>query len=841
MQENSPELLAPAGSWEALVAAVQNGADAVYMGGTKFSARRLAENFDNHALRRAIEYAHLYGVRIYIAVNILIKERELEELKAYLKELEEYKVDGVIIQDLGAARLIAQNYSGLSLHASTQMTVHQLEGMQVLEEMGFDRVVPARELTLEELKSMSLNSSLELETFIHGALCVSYSGQCLMSSMLGGRSGNRGMCAQPCRLAYTLDKHNKQSGQTAYHISMKDISTLDFLDKILASGVTSFKIEGRMKRAEYVAIVTREYRKALDSILETGRYKPDRKAKQELEQIFNRGGFTRGYYFGTDHSDLYSREKPNHWGVYIGKVEKLDKDIIWIALEEDLESGDGIEFWSKKPGNKGQIAGGLLINGIQTGKGKKGQLVGISSTIRPEIGCLVYRTSKASQLKEAEESYKNRYNRKILISAHASIRLGETPVLVFRDEKGIESSAVVEFQVQSAMNRALNENTIREQLSRLGDTPFELASLDLELDANVFVPVSVLNQLRRDAVNSLIENRILYYDNKAVAKVKSKRRQVSLMKAVSQRRNEEDIIVKDNQYFSDRKSQALTLLNGYVDRLDYHPEVLEGLDILSYTPVSYYLQIEKLENQVKSIQKSGIEVRLVLPTITRRSDMDLIGNLPNEFWSLFDDYQVGNLGQLKLLQEKGIGKCFGSHTLNVTNSLTIAQLSDLGLKGVTLSPELTIGEIRDIINRTSLPWEILMFGRITLMTLEYCPQGDGKNRCNNCKFIGMHTLTDRKGYTFPLRKKRISHCYSELLNSQPILLADNLEPFHSLSAPYWGLILEGLSNEECKNIIKCYRYGLNHPDRDLPQNLADYIQTVKNNGFTRGHFFRGVE
>ena len=353
-------------------------------------------------------------------------------------------------------------------------------------------------------------------------------------------------------------------------------------------------------------------------------------------------------------------------------------------------------------------------------------------------------------------------------------------------------------------------------MGRLGDTPFELKSLELELDSNVFVPVSVLNQLRRDAIKGLIENRIAYYDNRAVSKSKN---------------------IQPPLHVSSSASQPATLLNGYVDRLDYKPGVFEGLDILSYVPATFSFQLENLISQVKTIQKSGIEVRLVLPTITRKPDMDLLGTLPDEFWSLFDDYQIGNLGQLKLLREKGIDTCFGSHTLNVTNSLTMAQLSELGLKGVTLSPELTTGEIRDIINRTSLPWEILVYGYVTLMTLEYCPHNDGKSKCHNCRYMGTHTLTDRKGYTFPVRKKRIARCYSELINSQPIFLADNLDPIHRLSAPSWGLILEGLSSEECENIIKCYRYGLDHPGRALPRKMDDYVQNIKNNGFTRGHFF----
>ena len=317
-------------------------------------------------------------------------------------------------------------------------------------------------------------------------------------------------------------------------------------------------------------------------------------------------------------------------------------------------------------------------------------MAGIQTSIRPELGSLVYRTSKASQLQEAVVSYKDIYSRKISITGHATIRLGENPVLIFRDSLGVEGSAAGEYQVQSAVKRALDKNTIQEQLGRLGDTPFELKSLELELDSNVFVPVSVLNQLRRDAIKGLIENRIAYYDNRAVSKSKN---------------------IQPPLHVSSSASQPATLLNGYVDRLDYKPGVFEGLDILSYVPATFSFQLENLISQVKTIQKSGIEVRLVLPTITRKPDMDLLGTLPEEFWSLFDDYQIGNLGQLKLLREKGIDTCFGSHTLNVTNSLTMAQLSELGLKGVTLSPELTTGEIRDIINRTSLPWRFWCMAR----------------------------------------------------------------------------------------------------------------------------------
>ncbi len=831
--KNKPELLAPAGSWEAMVAAIQNGADAVYMGGAKFNARRQASNFDNEALRKAVEYAHLYEVRVYITLNTLIKEKEWEELKAFIPVLEEYRVDGVIVQDIGVADYIAQNHPNLYLHASTQMTIHQLEGVQLLEEMGFDRVIFARELSLDELKFISDNSNMELETFVHGALCVSYSGQCLMSSMLGGRSGNRGMCAQPCRLAYTLNKQKDSNAQQKYHISTKDISTIDFLDEILAAGVTSFKLEGRMKRPEYVAVVTREYRKTLDSIIKTGKYQDQEASKKELEQIFNRGGFSKGYYYGTDHSNLTASEKPNHWGTYLGTVAKIGRGMVWVYLEEDLEIGDGIEFWSQNHGganreNKGQSISSMLFKGKQVDLGKKGQLVGIASSIRPESGTKVYRTSKASQLSIAKESFQNPYDRTIPITAKITTKEDGNPILVLRDFQGLEGKAVGEQVVQKAMKRALGKQTLWEQLGRLGDTPFVLQSLEWDGDDNVFLPVSVLNQLRRDATEKLEKKRVAYYDDRAVKEVEklTQSEQLAQNKMLSPRENQ---------------SHNRPYLNGYVDRLDVESSLLDGLDILSFAPSSFSFKLDILQDQVKSIQQSGIPVRLVLPTITRMDDMTLLRNLPVAFWSLFDDYQIGNIGQLKLLHDKGIHECFGSHTLNVTNAFAVEQLSALGLKGVTLSPELTLAEIRDIMRKTSVPWEILVYGRLVLMNLEYCPQSQGKNNCSNCRFMGEHTLTDRKGYTFPVRKKRISHCYSELLNSQPIFLADQMTPFHDLSASSWGLKLEGAAPEEWKPIIQSYRYTLGNPGERLPEDLDIYAESIKENGFTKGHFFRGVE
>jgi putative protease len=414
--------------------------------------------------------------------------------------------------------------------------------------------------------------------------------------------------------------------------------------------------------------------------------------------------------------------------------------------------------------------------------------------------------------------------------------------------------AVGENVVQKAMKRALDRQTIWEQLGRLGDTPFVLQSLEWNGDENVFLPVSILNQLRRDATEDLIRNRIEYYDNWAVSNKKGKLTTKPISTKQSVRKSQSTLLsdsvqlIKSKQLaqsilpsLKDNQTYDRPLLNGYVDRVDVDPALLNGLDTLSFAPSSFTFQLKVLQDQVNAVQQSGIPVRLVLPTITKMDDMTLLRNLPDGFWSLFDDYQIGNIGQLKLLQEKGIYKCFGSHTLNVTNAFAMDQHSALGLKGVTLSPELTLAEIRDIIKKASIWWEILVYGRLVLMNLEYCPQSQGKNNCSNCRFMGEHTLTDRKGYSFPVRKKRISHCYSELFNSQPIFLANQMTPFYDLSPSSLGLKLEGVAPEEWRFIIKSYRHGIDNPGENLPEDLENYAQSVKESGFTKGHFFRGVE
>ena len=477
------ELLAPAGSKEALIAAVQNGADAVYLGAGKYNARRMADNFTDMDLKEVVEYAHLYGVKIYITLNILIKERELRDIRGCLDYLKDLCVDGLIVQDLGLAKIVAKDYPELSLHASTQMTIHQLEGAKVIEDLGFSRVVLARELSLEEIRQISEKTSLELETFVHGALCVSYSGQCLMSSMVGGRSGNRGMCAQPCRMLYRLESKQQREQKPLYHLSTRDLSTIDILDEIIGAGVSSLKIEGRMKRPEYVAVVIKEYRRALDDYMKLGKTKISDQSREDLLQIFNRG-FTKGYYYGTDHRTLYSNDKPNNRGIFIGTVHSSDNRLAYIDLEKDLSLGDGLEF--RRVGEsegKGQTLSEMFVEGLASEKAFRGQRVGIRTNFKLSRGIRVYRTSRLGQLKDAASTYESLYaSRKIPILARVTLKKGLRPEVEFKDNIGLSAKASADLLVAEARTRPTVKEDIIGQLERLGDTPFEIVKWDINLD-----------------------------------------------------------------------------------------------------------------------------------------------------------------------------------------------------------------------------------------------------------------------------------------------------------------------------------------------------------------------
>ena len=501
------ELLVPAGGEKQFIAAVENGADAVYMGGLLYNARMGADNFTADQIGKAVDYAHLRNVKVYVTMNTLLEDEELDSALGLAEILYEKGVDALIVQDLGLGELIRQRMPDFPLHLSTQATVYNREGLRAARELGYKRAVLARELSLEEIRDCSLPRISETEVFVHGALCFCYSGQCQLSRFIGGRSGNKGSCAQPCRLSYSYN------GAEGYPLSPKDLCLIDWMGELIEAGVSSLKIEGRMKSAEYVAVVTRIYRKYLDQYLLHGGYTVSEEDRQELTQIFNRGGFTAGYVREDPEEGLMSGILPKNQGVKVGYISNPAKGglLADLKLSEPLEMGDVIEV-------HGRDLFSTKVTYLEELKGKNG-LVRVGD-MKAEVspGDEVYRIVSFRLMKKAEESFKGisfdgepiSGKRKIPVDMTLKASCGEpaelTAVCCDADGKKISVRTVCEDVIpQQAINRATSEEEIEKQLSKTGKTPFAPGHIRILQRGQLFIPVSGINKLRRMALSDLAE------------------------------------------------------------------------------------------------------------------------------------------------------------------------------------------------------------------------------------------------------------------------------------------------------------------------------------------------
>ncbi|MDY2959955.1 MAG: U32 family peptidase [Hornefia sp.] len=507
------ELLAPAGGIEQLISAVENGADAVYLGGRVFNARMKAGNFDDNTLVKAVDFAHKRGVEVHVTMNILLSDDELGEALDYAGFLYGAGVDAVIVQDLGLASLIHKNMPDFPLHLSTQGTVYSLDGVKTAERMGFSRVVLSRELSYEDIKYICSNTDVEIETFIHGAICICYSGQCQLSRYFGKRSGNRGECAQPCRLKYdSFDEDEKLIERGTHPLSPKDQSLIDHLGELAEAGVTSLKIEGRMKSAEYVGIVAGIYRKYLDEYYEKGHYVVSREDREALEQIFNRGGLTDEYFKGNSDDRLMSKDIPKHSGVLIGEVERRVKGsgLIDIKLFKELSLGDGIEIRPRGGKHDGQ----KFVGNIVTYYEKEEKLVRIGDLKgRVHKGDLIYRISGKEQLEGIRRSYKGisldgtgKERRKTLIDIEVTAEDEKIKVRA-KHPKGI----FCEVELDAAgSDRKLNIEKFEVSMRKTGNTPFEIANMKFpKEDIYIDLKVSEMNGIRRNLLEKLQEDLVL--------------------------------------------------------------------------------------------------------------------------------------------------------------------------------------------------------------------------------------------------------------------------------------------------------------------------------------------
>ncbi len=518
---NQIELLSPVRSWESLRAAVQNGADAVYLGLRSFHARAGAGGFSFEEFRQVLDYAHQRDTAVHLTLNVLIKETELEEALELAYRADEMGTDAIIVQDLGLASRLAGTVRA-KLHASTQMTVYNTEGLSILRRMGFTRCIPARELSLEEISKLCQAGLLEIEVFAHGALCMSYSGQCLMSSRLGGRSGNRGTCAQPCRLSYAIQKKDPYfQGNFSYCLSPADLCSLSYLDRLTATGIRSLKIEGRLKSPEYVALTTRAYRLALDRIAGGETPVANQQEIRELAQMFSRGGFTAGHQLGRMPLSAITGTAPGRTGLPCGTLRKPVRTRrlpnapvtlfdAQIEASLPLHKGDGIAFEEENGPLPGGVINVISIQGKPCDTIRPGQtgILTIAGTAPSTWGQTVYKTYDADLAAACHESYRTgSENKKAAISGHLVIRLGEPALFTVWDSRGNRVSTQAAQTAEAALNRETGAERIRQQLEKLGDTPFQWQELQMEVEHGVFYPIAAINHLRRTALEMLLEKR----------------------------------------------------------------------------------------------------------------------------------------------------------------------------------------------------------------------------------------------------------------------------------------------------------------------------------------------
>ena len=495
-----PELLSPAGDFASLKAAIQAGCDAVYLGGKLFGARAFSNNFDNNELVEAIKYAHLYKVKVYVTVNTLVYEHEVNKFMEYIDFLYRNNVDALIIQDIGMMDLIRKTYPLLELHASTQMHIHNLEGVKLVESLGLKRAVLARETSINLINEIKQNTNIELEIFIHGALCISYSGQCLFSSLIGNRSGNRGSCAGSCRQKYNLLINNKKVNDEQYLLSTKDLCSLENIGKLIDIGVDSLKIEGRMKSPNYVYLVTKLYREAIDSYLLTGQVKINLDELTNLKKIFNRN-YTKGFLF--DELDIVNSYRPNHLGIEIGRVIKSQNNYIDILLTDDLNINDGIRFIDN---DIGFIVTKMFVNKKRVEHAKKGDIVSIYYQGKITKTNVV-KTTDYLLNKEIEEKLKSK--KKIDIKGILEVYLNQPIKLTITD--GNNEVVTTGSLVETAKTSPISYERIKEQLNKLGNTIYQFTNLEIKGDDNIFISIKELNDLRNKATKILNDKRLYNY------------------------------------------------------------------------------------------------------------------------------------------------------------------------------------------------------------------------------------------------------------------------------------------------------------------------------------------
>ena len=799
------EILAPAGSMECLKAAITAGADAVYTGGALFGARAYAHNLTEEELLEAIDYVHLHGRRLYLTVNTLIKDREMEkQMYDYLLPYYRQGLDAVIVQDIGLFRFIRKHFPDLPIHASTQMTLTGVDGAKFLEKEGAQRIVTSRELSMSEVKKIADETELEIESFVHGALCYCYSGQCLFSSFIGGRSGNRGQCAQPCRLLY----RTPEAKRPQYLLSLKDICTLELIPEMIESGIYSFKIEGRMKKPEYAAAVAFQYRKYADLYLKyyeecpaeedpaayaMKKYRVREEDRQMLLDLYNRGGFHTGYYHTQNGREMISLNRPNHAGVPAVKVlAKKGRNVTAKALT-DLYPQDIIEL----PMRKGREKADNYTCKDAVRKGMNVQIPVFADTPfkRDEIWM---RTRNSTLIDTLREEF---VNGKIKERICGTFRLYPQEKATLTVKCRDAEITVAGEKAQEALSQPMSRERIEKQLRKTGNTEFEFSFLKTEIGEKVFLPMQSLNELRREALETL---------EKVICE--------------KYRRSGE---VKDPEEDKTELSMEEEVLSGWTAsvRTAEQMEVILEEEAIGriYVDCTMFPRIWEKDSYVEWITKvhaAGKEIYLVMPYIFRERTRKQYEAAYNRiFGAGWDGILIANYESFAFLKEHGYtGRIMTDYNLYEFNQESRKFWKEKGVFEFTAPVELTERELQDLRVKDG---EVIVYGYLPMMISAGCIQ---KTTRGCLKKSGQTTITDRYRNPFVV-KNECDYCYNILYNYVPLYLGDRMEEVYQIGPGRIRLMFTTERQQEVRQILSAYFEG-----KELPEGT-----------YTRGHWKRGIK
>lgn len=793
--KNKVELLAPVGNWECLRAAVANGADAIFFGVDKFNARVRAKNFQIDELPTIMAYLHKYNVKGYVTFNILVFQQELEEARTLVNACIDAGVDALIVQDMGLVEIIREISPDFPIHGSTQMTVTSAEAVEFLKPYDIEVVVLGRENNLKQIKTISDKTKVPLEVFVHGALCVSYSGQCLTSEMWGGRSANRGECAQACRLPYDLivDGERKEMGNIAYVLSPKDLAAIELVPDLIEAGVSSLKIEGRMKSPEYVANVVSKYRKAVDEYLAGRDYAPSKEELRELEQSFSRG-FTYGFLKGTNHKTLLDGSFPKSRGVLLGTVKKILKDAVVCEIKAPLKRGDGIVFDAGRPDQKEE--GGRVYDLRKQGRKVEGELLeGVVEIVpgrhdvnltKVHVGDKIWKTSDQELERRLQKTFETELAyRAFPVKVRATGKVGQPLVTEWVDiETNVSVTVVSDVDLELAQKRPLTSEYLKEQFGRLGGTIFELADVQLFVNGDVIIPVKELNKIRREAVDMLVEKR---QQPRQFTKHK-------LAPAKQERKASE----------ANGATQLISLCR-----------TLEQIEASCQTDVDYiYADFEFTKDYPQAVEVArtyGKPIALATPRIHMPGEQGVLNQIVR---ANPDAILVRNLGAIQYyLEQKLELPLIGDFSLNVANDKAARMFLNRGLTRVTPSYDLNIQQMVDLLSvAPSSDLEVVIHQHLPMYHTEHCvyctflSEGTDYTNCGRPCEDHRISLEDRVGFSHPVRVD--VGCRNTVFNAIEQSGAEYITNFLQLGVNHFRVEFLEENTGKVKEVLSLYREAL---------------------------------